>query len=278
MSNFVKRDVVVDGIRVQLLEAGQGEPLVYLHGAGTTSGFAELLPLAASRRLIIPIHPGFGASEDDPAINSVLDYVIHYGALFDELNLSRPVDLVGHSLGGWMASLIAVFSSHRVRRLALACPAGLRVKEHPTADMFKIRAEQVPSLIVSSAQALARMPAANPTNDVKIARYREMTSLARIIWERNYEPKLERWLGRVSAPTLLLWGTQDRIIPVGQATHWARLIRSSEISLVEGAGHLLFFEASDAVTRLAGFFDERDTLSKAGLQTGSSTAMSEASS
>jgi pimeloyl-ACP methyl ester carboxylesterase len=262
MINFAKRDVVVDGVRVQLLEAGQGEPLVYLHGAGTTSGFQDLLPLASARRLIIPIHPGFGASDDDPAINSVLDYVVHYGALFDELNFHEPVDLVGHSLGGWMASLIAVFSSHRVRRLALACPAGLRLKEHPTVDMFKIRAEQVPSQIVSSPEALARIPAVNLTNDVKIARYREMTSLARIIWDRNYEPKLARWLGRISVPTLLLWGAQDRIIPVEQAAHWARHIRGSEISLLEGAGHLLFFEAPDAVRRLAAFLDAHDTVRK----------------
>jgi pimeloyl-ACP methyl ester carboxylesterase len=262
MTSFAKRDIVVDGIRVQLLEAGQGEPIVYLHGAGTTSGFADLLPLASTHRLIVPIHPGFGGSEDDPAINSVLDYVVHYGALFDELNLNRPVDLVGHSLGGWMASLIAVFSPQRVRRLALACPAGLRLREHPTVDMFKVRAEQVPSLIVSSPEALARMPAANPTTEVKIARYREMTSLARIIWDRNYEPKLARWLGRISAPTLLLWGTQDRIIPVEQAAHWARHIRGSEISLMDGAGHLLFFEAPDAVTRLAAFFDGREGFRK----------------
>lgn len=262
MTSFTKREIVVDGIRVQLLEAGQGEPIVYLHGAGTTSGFQDLLPLAATRRLVIPIHPGFGASDDDPAINSVLDYVIHYGALFDELNFARPIDLVGHSLGGWMASLIAIFSSHRVRRLVLACPAGLRVKEHPTVDMFKIRAEQVPSQIVSSPEALARIPAVNLTNDVKIARYREMTSLARIIWDRNYEPKLARWLGRISAPTLILWGTQDRIIPLEQAAHWARHIRGSKVSLLEGTGHLLFFEAPDAVKRLDAFFGERDMVGK----------------
>jgi pimeloyl-ACP methyl ester carboxylesterase len=258
MTAFTKRDVVVDGVRVQLLEAGAGEPLVYLHGAGTTSGFQELLPLAAGRRLIIPIHPGFGGSDDDPTITSMFDYVVHYGALFDELDLGEPVDLIGHSLGGWMASLIAIFSARRVRRLALACPAGLRVKDHPTADMFKIRAENVPSLIVSSPEALARIPAANPTNEVKIARYREMTSLARIIWDRNYEPKLARWLGRISAQTLLLWGTQDRITPVEQAAHWTSHIGGSEACFLEG-GHLLFFEAPDAVNRLAAFF-ERDGL------------------
>ena len=61
MSVFNKRTVTVDGIRVEVLEAGSGEPLVYLHGAGSTSGFQDLLPLSQFRRLIVPIHPGFGA-------------------------------------------------------------------------------------------------------------------------------------------------------------------------------------------------------------------------
>lgn len=255
MTNFAKRDVIVDGIRVQILEAGNGEPLVYFHGAGTTSGFEELLPLSRNRRLIVPIHPGFGASQDDNAINSMLDYAVHYAALFDQLDLLRPVDMIGHSLGGWIASLFTVLNGHRVRRLALACPAGLRVPQHPTADLFTIRAEQVPSYIVSSPEALARIPAVNLTNDLKIARYREMTSLARVIWDRNYEPKLTRWLGRVTTPTLILWGEQDRVIPIEQAKVWAARLAYSEIATFADVGHLLFFEAPPAVARLQAFFD-----------------------
>jgi pimeloyl-ACP methyl ester carboxylesterase len=255
MTDFTKRDVIVDGIRVQILEAGEGEPLVYFHGAGTTSGFQELLPLSVSRRLIIPIHPGFGASADDVAINSMLDYAVHYALLFDQLDLTGPADIVGHSLGGWIASLFAVLNGRRIRRLALACPAGLRVPEHPTADLFTIRAERVPSTIVSSPEALARIPSLNLTTDMKVARYREMTSLARVIWDRNYEPKLARWLGRVTTPTLILWGEHDRVIPVEQAGFWAARLANSEVATFAGAGHLLFFEAPEAVARLQSFFE-----------------------
>src|SRR4030088_2270051 len=142
MSLFTKRTVVVDGIRVEVFEAGSGEPLVYLHGAGSTSGFQDLLPLSQFRRLIVPIHPGFGASDDDAGINSMLDYVVHYNALFDQLGLVSPIDLVGHSLGGGMGKLFTVLNRRRVRRLALACPAGLRVAAHPISDMFTITSEQ----------------------------------------------------------------------------------------------------------------------------------------
>jgi pimeloyl-ACP methyl ester carboxylesterase len=263
MSGFAKREIAVDGIRVEVLDAGAGEPLVYLHGAGTTSGFQDLLPLSRSRRLIIPIHPGFGASDDDAAINSMLDYVVHYDALFDQLDLQSPLDLIGHSLGGWMASLIAVLNGGRIRRLVLACPAGLRVAEHPTADMFTIRAEQVPSTIVSSPEALARIPAIDLTVDMRVGRYRELTSLARVIWDRNYDPKLTRWLKRIRAPTLILWGTGDRITPIEQARLWASLISNSQIETFEGAGHLLFFEAPGAVSRIETFLADEHPVRRA---------------
>jgi pimeloyl-ACP methyl ester carboxylesterase len=256
MTHFQKSDQVVDGVRVQILEAGKGKPLIYFHGAGASRGFDELLPLAEKHRLIVPIHPGFGGSDDDLSINSVLDYVVHYAALFDALKLHEPVDLVGHSLGGWIASLFAIFQGHRVHRLALACPAGLRVPEYPGADLFMIPPEKLPSTLAASPTVLAKMTRGEVTVDMKVARYREMTSLARVIWERSYDPKLDRWLKRVSVPTLILWGEQDKVLPVQQARRWAdRLACGAEISTFDGVGHLVFLEAPGAVKRVASFLN-----------------------
>jgi pimeloyl-ACP methyl ester carboxylesterase len=255
MAGFADRDLVVRGIRVNVMEAGKGDPLIFLHGAGTVGGFDDLLPLAANRRLIIPIHPGFGASDDDPMVDSIVDYVVHHATLFDQLGLIEPVDIVGHSLGGWMASMFAVLQGHRVRRLALACPAGLRVPDHPTTDLFVIPAEQVPSFLVADLGTLARLMPGGPTNEMKVARYREMTSFAHVAWNCNYDLKLERWLDRVTMPTLILWGAKDRVIPVEQARHWADRLDSAEVATFDGAGHLLFWEAPGAVERLPAFFN-----------------------
>src|SRR3979490_460324 len=89
-----------------------------------------------------------------------------------------------------MASLFTVLNGRRVRRVVLPRPVGLRVAEHPTADMFTIRAEQVLSYIVSSPEALARIASTDLTVDMRVGRYRELTSLARIIWDKEYDPKL----------------------------------------------------------------------------------------
>jgi pimeloyl-ACP methyl ester carboxylesterase len=91
---------------------------------------------------------------------------------------------------------------------------------------------------------------------MKVARYREMTSLARVIWERNYDPKLDRWLKRVVVPTLVLWGEQDRVLPVQQAKRWAeRLGSKAQTATFEGVGHLVFIETPGALKRVKSFLN-----------------------
>jgi pimeloyl-ACP methyl ester carboxylesterase len=84
------------------------------------------------------------------------------------------------------------------------------------------------------------MTSVNVTIDMKVGRCREMTSLARIAWDRNYEPKFERWLPNVAVPTLILWGEQDRAIPAGQAKYRLDRLPNAEVVTFPGAGHLLF--------------------------------------
>jgi pimeloyl-ACP methyl ester carboxylesterase len=259
MTPFRRSDLVIDGVRVQILEAGKGKPLVYFHGAGTGRGFDELLPFAENHRLIVPIHPGFGGSDDDLKINSILDYVVHYATLFDQLKLDEPVDLIGHSLGGWIASLFAVFNSHRLRRMVLACPAGLRAPGHPSMDLFMIPPDKLPTYLVASPAVLAEITQAEVTVDMIVARHREMTSLARVIWESSYDPKLDRWLKHVAVPTLILWGDEDKILPVQQGRQWVdRLACNAEIATFEGVGHLVFVEMPDAVKRVESFVNGGD--------------------
>ena len=75
MPAFREEHYDVNGIDTAVLTAGEGEPLVFFHGAGTAFGLRHLLPLAERFRLIVPHHPGFGASADDPSIDSLHDYV-----------------------------------------------------------------------------------------------------------------------------------------------------------------------------------------------------------
>jgi pimeloyl-ACP methyl ester carboxylesterase len=216
---FQREKITVNGVKVELLTAGAGEPLMFWHGAGTLGGWEFALPWAKRFKVLIPLHPGWGGSDDGTHMTSMQDYVMHNLEMLDQLGLQR-INLVGLSMGGWMAASFTSQHAHRVRKLALVAPAGLKVPD----DL-----------------------------DFIVERYRESTSFARLAWERMDDPKLARWLHRISVPTLLAWGEADRIVPFGQAQTWAGLIPDATIHSFPGGGHLLLNEQPAAVEAIGDF-------------------------
>ena len=85
MSRFVREEMTIDGVKTVVHSAGSGEPLVLFHGAGTVDGFDFAEPWTDKFRVIVPYHPGFGESGDDPTFTDIHDYVMHYLELFDAL-------------------------------------------------------------------------------------------------------------------------------------------------------------------------------------------------
>jgi pimeloyl-ACP methyl ester carboxylesterase len=256
-TTFSTRRLSVNGVEVAMLTAGSGDALLFLHGAATSSGFDFALGWADRLRVLIPYHPGFGESADDPRVREMHDYVLHYLELLDQLGLAR-VNLVGHSIGGWLAARFAIEHGHRVRRLVLCCPAGLRVPEHPTLDLFSVPPEQLAARLIANQDLLQRRSSQPPSIDAVVGQYREQTSLARVMWERNYDLTLERWLHRASMPSLLLWGQLDRVVPVEQAEVWARRLPDTRVEVLPGAGHLPFHEAPRAVQAVREFLARPD--------------------
>lgn len=256
MSTFSKRTHEIAGIRTVVLEAGDGPPLVFLHGAGTFTGFDFALEWARSFHVYVPFHPGFGESAVDESVDTLHDYVLHYLDLLDALGLER-FRLAGHSLGGWLAATFATEHAHRIERLALLAPVGLRVPEAPTIDIFKIPGHELPGYLIANPAVLEKLMSAPPTIDFIVQQYREMTSAARIAWTRTYDPKLARWLHRVTVPTLLLWGRHDRMVPAAQAETWGRLLPRAQVQLLD-CGHGLVIEDADAVAAVAAFMARSD--------------------
>jgi pimeloyl-ACP methyl ester carboxylesterase len=252
MAEFGEQRIDVNGIDTAVFTAGDGEPLVFFHGAGTVTGFDALLPLAERFRLVVPHHPGYGASVDDPSIGTVHDYVRHYLDLLDELGLDE-FSLAGHSMGGYIAASFAIEQTRRVRRLVLAAPLGLRVPEHPTVDIFSIRDEDLLPMLTTDMSVFDGHVPMPPTPEFLAERYRESTSTARMLWERAYDLKLAKWLHRLTMPVLLLWGDEDRIIPAEQAPVWAEHIPGASVRTLPGVGHLLFDESREAVEAVRDF-------------------------
>ena len=124
---FTQRFIEVDGCRISLRRGGSGEPLLYLHGA---NGVPAVLPfmekLAERFDVLVPEHPGFGASGEPEWLENIHDLAYFYLDVLESLDL-RGVHLVGSSLGGWLALEMAVRDASRLKSLLLVGPAGISV-------------------------------------------------------------------------------------------------------------------------------------------------------
>jgi pimeloyl-ACP methyl ester carboxylesterase len=240
------------GGRVNLFRKGEGEPLLFLHaagGAGEWNEFHELLA-GAGFAVIAPDHPGFGKTGDFPEVEAVDDLVYHYLDVMDALGLERP-HVVGASFGGWIAAELAVVAPHRVGSLVLLSAAGLRLPDHPVRDIFIMTPGELVAALFHAPPAPAPTPPAPPPPpeeaapdfDAILAAYRDASALARFCWSPYMcDPKLERRLHRITAPTLVAAPSDDRLIPVAHARRYASLIPGARFAEVADCGHAMYFE------------------------------------
>ena len=248
MADVVPAEEFVElaGGRVHLLRGGAGEPVLFLHaagGAGVWHPFHQLLA-EAGFTVLAPDHPGFGKSDDFPAVEGIDDLVYHYLDVLDALGLGRP-HVVGGSFGGWIAAELAVHSPHRVGSLTLLSAAGLRIPEHPVTDLFLLPQDKLVVMLFHDPPPAPPPPppGAKPDLDAIIAAYREATSLARFCWVPFLsDPKLERRLGRIAAPTLVVAPADDRLIPVEHARRYAARIPGADYAEVPDCGHAMYVE------------------------------------
>jgi pimeloyl-ACP methyl ester carboxylesterase len=130
------------------------------------------------------------------------------------------------------------------------------VPEHPTTDIFRLKPEELPAYLVQDLGVLAPYvpdPHGADFLEFIVNDYHEMSSFARLAWERPYDANLAKWLHRIAVPTLLLYGEKDRITPVQQSQTWARLIPNATVHIVKDAGHLVLDEKEEASIAVLGF-------------------------
>jgi pimeloyl-ACP methyl ester carboxylesterase len=241
--------ISVAGIELELVERGQGAPLVYFHGgAGIGIDLPFLDLLARERRLIAPSHPGFGRSSLPDWLDSIDDVVHVYLELMDRLALDRT-DIVGFSVGGWIAADLATKVPERVRRLVLVGPVGVKTgpaEKLDVPDVFAMPREQLDRLRFHD-------PAKNPVDlaalsdeELTIAA-RNSETLALLTWEPYmHNPKLRHRLHRIGAPTLFLRGAADGIVSAEYLTRYAALVPGARVETIAAAGHLPHVEQPQA--------------------------------
>jgi pimeloyl-ACP methyl ester carboxylesterase len=243
---------------IEVLEAGQGTPLVYLHGAGGIPVWEEILPRLAERhRVVAPLLPGFGRSEGLELLDEPQDLFLHAFDVLEALGLERP-PIVGESLGGWMAAEMAALRPREVGRLVLLAPIGLWRDEAPVVDMFgHMTHELVPYLFhdqsCAAAQRMLSLTAMFSERDDRteeqvellIGLIRGFRTAAKFLFPIP-EHGLERRLWRIRTPTLVLWGENDRFVAPLYGKIFAEKIEGARLETIPHAGHLLASEAGEA--------------------------------
>lgn len=250
MSPPVERHVQVNGRRCRVWEQGEGEPLGFLGGLRGLPRWPALLErLAQGRRVIAPSLPGFPGATGLDELDDLADWVT---ATLDLLEASglEAADLVGASVGATLAAEVAAFSRATVRRLVLIAPFGLFDEHEPTRDPWATRQGELPGLLSTRPERLAAFLAPPPDADAgewSILMARANEAAARLLWPIG-DLGLRKRLHRIVAPTLVLWGGEDRILPPGYAKRFAAALGGwVEAREIAEAGHMAELDQPDAV-------------------------------
>jgi pimeloyl-ACP methyl ester carboxylesterase len=243
----------VAGIELELFDRGNGPPILFLHGAGGVAANDPFVALLAKqRRVVAPSHPGFGRSPLPDWIDSVDDIAHVHLELLDRLGL-REVDLIGASIGGWIAAEMATKTPERFSRLVLIGPVGVKtgpVDKLDVPDIFAMAQDKLaPLLYHDPAKARPDMKALGDEQIAIMARNRE--TLALLAWEPYmHNPKLKHRLHRVAAPTLFVRGESDGLVSPTYLERYARLLPHARTTTIAQAGHAPHAEQPQATATI----------------------------
>jgi pimeloyl-ACP methyl ester carboxylesterase len=256
----VRREMVKLGsVELELHEDGSGAPLLFLHGG---QGFLPSQPyvalLAKGRRLIAPSHPGFGHSSLPDWLDTPDDIAHIHLELMDRLDLQK-VDLVGITLGGWIAAEMATKAPERFRKLALVAPVGVKtgpVEKLDIPDIYAVPQEQVNRwLFLDPAKHV--VDPARMSDDELTVMVRNRETMATLVWEPwMHNPKLKHRLQRLAMPTLFLRGESDELVSAAYIERYAKLVPKARIETIANAAHAVQLEQPEALAaKILGFLD-----------------------
>lgn len=269
-----QRWVILDGRPINVIELGEGPPLVFVHGLieRWTQWVEQLSVFASSHRVIAMDLPGFGDSPMPVEKISVPGYARTIEQLLDALQVSAAA-FVGHSMGGFTSVELAINFPERVERLALISPAGLSTYNNPrdlrlVAQMRRLRRIVDPyhARVAAHAELLARRPRLRllePTTHI-VARHSDRLPapfVAEFVrglgapgyiegMAANFDYDYRDRLGEIACPTLIVWGERDHVVTPKDADLYEHLIPNSRKVIFEDTGHMAMIERPMAFNAL----------------------------
>ncbi len=246
---YTEEFVEAAGALVQLRKGGAGPPLLVLHSELGVPGWLQAYDgLARHFTVYMPSLPGFGRSSRPEFIASVRDLAAWVTWFARDLRLPQPLNVIGFSMGGWIAAEIATVNSTIFKRMVLVGAAGLKPDEGEIWDYF-----------VHSGKEAFEQAFYDPARSPEYARYygkdwtpeeaeqveinREMA--ARLLWKPYMRSHtLLGLLPGIQTPTLLVWGHEDKIVPLNACQLYQTAIRGATATVLGNCGHMPEMEKS----------------------------------
>ena len=238
------------------VRGSDGSPVVWLHGAGGLLPHEPLLDALAVNHVVYAAEwPGYGVQETETELYDMLDFALHGLDLIDALELDNAPHVIGHSMGGMIASEMLAINPSAGASLTLIGSAGLWIDEHPVPDLFSmVPFELAETLFVDAVAGEKILTAGLDFSDDQaliafmIGNSRRMGTAGKILFPIPNRGLASR-LYRITCPTLLVWGRQDRMFPPVYGERFQQLLTSTEAELevIDEAGHMVPYEQSDAV-------------------------------
>ena len=268
-----RHEASVRGIRLHYLTCGEGDPLLLLHARGDCAAlFAPIFAALASHRRVIALDlPGWGLSEKPPftghtAEDALAFWVAAVAGFLDEQGLAA-VDLLGHSMGGFIALGLALANPERIQNLILVGSGGLGSEiQHDVRLYFALGPERLHRLLGRRfTKTVMRLGEGLHPEDAASEPY---YTLMRAIWtQESVVPSgaaaFNRWINmsgvhlilrdrleELEMPVLLLWGDRDNVMPYHNALVAARFLRDGTLVAFTGCGHAPFRERPDDFARV----------------------------
>jgi pimeloyl-ACP methyl ester carboxylesterase len=247
---WTEQFVEIAGVRLHLDSAGGGDPVLVLHhdiGGSASLRFHDAM--AATHRVVLPSHPGYDRSERPEWMRGVRDLAAVYQWLLTELGLS-DVSLVGLGFGGWIAAEMASLAPRQFRRLVLAGAMGIQPERGEIFDQALVNTMEYVRTGFHDPDVFEQVFGEPDTDQLEQWEInREMTF--RIAWRPYmYSQTLPHLLGGVRTPTLVVWGRQDRIVPLECGERYAALLPNARLEVVADCGHLIELEKGDELAAL----------------------------
>ncbi len=262
MNTNITSGFYADDPKLTIDQHGEGRPVLLLHGGGGPPSMGQL-PSALSERfeVIAPVHPGFAGNPRPEWYVGIDDIALSYLQLLEQRDL-RDVLVVGSSIGGWIASELAVREHERISGTVLLNAVGINVEGIELADFFSLTPQELMALSFHN-PAVAPHPTQLPQEaaDIQAANAATLAVYAREPY--MHDPRLRRRLALVPTPVAAIWGESDQIAPEPYGRAYAASFPNGRFELIPEAGHLPHLEQPEKVLDAIHRFADETTRSAA---------------